>query len=108
MEVGDLLALWSCHEIQSYELNMPNQLDTCFSNIPVTYTLHAKEHTGIFIPASRSIIAHDAIRSRNTPVKKFVRSIDKQTLYRWNGTHLYHANEINYTRMHLVDAHYQI
>ena len=104
IEVGDLLALWSCHEVQSYELNMPTQSDTCFSNIPVTYTLDAIEHTGIFIPASRSIIAYDSIRSCNTPIKKFVRSIDKQTLYLWNGTHLYHANEINYTQMHLVDA----
>ena len=33
IEVGDLLALWSCHEVQSYELNMPTQSDTCFSNL---------------------------------------------------------------------------
>ena len=26
-------ALWSCHEVQSYELNMPTQSDTCFSNL---------------------------------------------------------------------------
>ena len=83
---------------------MPTQLDTCFSNMPVTYTFDAKEHIGIFIPASRNIIAYDSVRSCNTPIKKCVRSIDKQTLYRWNGTHLYHAKEVNYTQMHLVDA----
>jgi hypothetical protein len=103
IELGEILAVYACNEIQHYNLSTFS-LDRCFTTIPITYTVDKTEHKASLIPATRNLINFITSRNCDMPIKKYIKSIDRQTLYYWNGTTLQHVDNVNYTNIQLVDA----